>query len=158
MTVVLVVGADAEPSVATDDLLDLLAWVRRVHPTVELHVLLRRGGPRIHRFHELAPTTVVDWYDRRADHRGAAVVLRGRRKQRWLARLVDRASAAALDRHLPRVGADVVLVVGRDALAAGTLMVDASVPRVLLADGAARASLDELAPQDWAELERVASP
>lgn len=138
MTAVLVVGADATPSAAADRLLEVLGWLREHRPEVELHVVLLRGGPRIHRFHALAPTTVVDWYDRRDDLRRGAAVLRGPRRQRALATLIDRWAVATRPRRLPRPAVDVVLVDGWEALGAGPLGAPSSVPRVaLLADGAA---------------------
>lgn len=135
-----IVGVDAGTSSSADRLLALLGWIRREHAEVEVHVLLLRGGPRIHRFHELAPTTVVDWYDRRTDLQGGAVVLRGERRQRWLAALIDRYASATLARKLPRLAVDVVLVSGWEAAEAGPLGADPGVPLVvLLADGETRA-------------------
>lgn len=136
MTTVVVVGVDAGPSGAADRLLGLLDWVRGHHPEVDLHVLLLRGGSQIHRFHALAPTTVADWYDRRADLRGATAVVRGARRKRVLEVLIDRWASATLGRRLPLLGADVVLVSGWEALAAGPLGAGPQAPRVALLSAA----------------------
>jgi len=61
MTSMLVVGGDAEPSAPSNHLLELLRWVRHHHPDVEARVLLLRGGPLVHRFQDVVPTTLVDW-------------------------------------------------------------------------------------------------
>lgn len=132
MTAVVVVGVDADPSPAADRLLGLLEWVRDHHPEVELHVQLLRGGSQIHRFHELAPTAVAEWYDRRADLRGATAVVRGARRKQVLEVLIDRYSSATLVRRLPQTSADVVLVSGWEALAAGPLGAGPQAPRVVL--------------------------
>lgn len=110
MTTMLVIGDDAGPTGSGAHLLALLETVHGCHPAVDLHVFLLHGGPLVHRFQALGPTTVVDWYDRRADHRRVAAVFRGKRKQRWLARGIDRLSSARLPRLLPPVSADVVLI------------------------------------------------
>lgn len=154
MTAVLVLGDDAGSSDAAHRLADVLERIHRLHPEVELHVILLRGGPQIHRFHALAPTTVVDWYDRRDDLQGATALVRGRRRRRWLGSLVDRYASATLHRKLPLVAADVVLLSGREAPEVGPLGADTSVPRVLLVpDGDTAAEGDALAELVWSALE-----
>lgn len=129
---VLVVGLDADPTGGGGPLLDLLDRVRADHPRVELHVMLLHGGPLVHRFHQLGATTVADWYDRQYDRRRGAAIVANRRRQQRLAHLIDRLASATLARRLPRVAADVVLVSGWEALAAGPLGAHRSVPRVVL--------------------------
>jgi hypothetical protein len=156
VSVVLVLGDDAGPSDTAHRLVDVLERIPRLHPEVELHVMLLRGGPQIHRFHELAPTTVVEWYDRRADLRGAAAAVRGRRRRGWLANLIDRYASETLHRKLPRVDADVVLVSGREASEAGPLGVGRRVPRVLLAlEDEVDAGSDALAERVWTSLQEA---
>jgi hypothetical protein len=152
----MVLGDDAGASSAAHRLLDVLERIHRLHPEVELHVMLLRGGPQIHRFHELAPTTVVEWYDRRADLRGASAAVRGTRRRRWLATLLDRYASATLPRKLPRVDADVVLVSGREVVEAGPLGAGRRVPRVLLvAQGEHDEGTDARAERVWTSLQEA---
>ena len=154
MITVLVLGDDAGSSEVTLRLADVLERIRRLHPDVELHVMLLRGGPQIHRFHALAPTTVVDWYDRRDDLQGATSLVRGKRRRRWLGSLLDRYASATLARKLPLVDADVVLLSGREAPEIGPLGADGRVPRVLLVpDGDTAAEGDALAELVWSALD-----
>lgn len=125
-----VIGSDARPGPRSAHLLALLTRALDEQPTIERHVILLRGGSEIHRFHELAPTTVVEWFDRTDDNREMAKVVRNPLGRRLMAHSIGWVSAAALPQRLPDLPGATTLICGWEALAHAPL--PARTPRDLL--------------------------
>lgn len=134
MTTVAFVGGDADRCGRTVQMLELVGWVRRQHPDVDVEVVLLEGGPLMHRFHALAPTAVVEWYDRREDQKQAALVLRNARRRSRMEDVIERVETRALARRLTPLPADVVILDGMDALESGWNLLHRSPDVARLAD------------------------
>lgn len=108
MRPVVFVGHDAERTGPPIYLLHLLTWARAHHPDVPVHVVLLRGGPLLHRYRRLAPTTVLNWFERSDDLQPLARVSRHPGRHRWLSARLEEVATRRVRRSLRGIDPAVV--------------------------------------------------